>query len=86
RYLEWYAAGDRERLWEAASDRYRDEICGGRPEDCPHLDGVPLGNPIDRRLDCDRRRCTFVRRDAYATPPLPWSKATEIEWIVTTDP
>jgi hypothetical protein len=26
-----------------------------------------------------------VRHDTYATPPLPWSQATELDWIVTSD-
>jgi hypothetical protein len=84
RWLEWYAAGERERLWEVASDRYRSETCGGDPDDCPQLD-APLGTPTDRRFSCDRRRCTFVRRDVYTAPPLPWTQVTEVDWIVTSD-
>lgn len=85
RYLEWYAAGERERLWDAASDRYRDRTCGGRPETCPSLGDVALGTPLARTFSCHRDRCTFTRRDEYPAPPFPGSQATEVDWIVTTD-
>ena len=86
RYLAWYVAGEHERLWEAATDRYRARTCLGRPEACPRLD-TPLGTPIDRRFSCERApdRCTLVRTDRYATPPWPGSEALELDWIVTTD-
>lgn len=86
-YLEWYAAGEHDRLWEAASERYREQTCLGERERCPDLGRIPLGERQQARMSCgsERRGCTWTRTDRYDAPPLPYSEATELDWIVTTD-
>lgn len=83
-WLEAYARGEADTLWDVASPAYRERVCQGRPDGCPHLD-LPLGEPIDRRLSCGRKECTFTRRDRYEAPPMPPSAARELEWRVHTD-
>jgi hypothetical protein len=85
RYLEQYAAGELDALWEAASPEYRERTCLGDVTQCPDLGRIPLGTPTRSQLSCGRRSCRLVRTDTYDAPPLPHSPAVELDWIVTTD-
>lgn len=85
-YLAWAAAGDVERLWEAGTEDYRQRDCLWDPSGCPALPSLPSGVRLQTRMSCSALwdRCTWIRTDRYARPPLEDSEVL-LDWSIQTD-
>lgn len=86
-YFEVYERGEMPRLFEAGTDRFRADYCGGQASGCPRIQAVEAHGALEgESFSCGAERCSYTATRVYETrPDFPGMQSKRWAWTVTMD-